>query len=476
MSYCIYIGKNHSADGHAWLAGYGDEPSSHWIEIVSSQKHPANAQLEVGVTPMADLPGVRSRIPQAEQTLRNVRVNYSYYKGLPAPLTNGGLNERGVAVRSVWSPSRKELVDLTPETQKGPNYSDFAAMLLERATTAREGVNLVADIIRKFGESSYGGNAHIIADASEAWIMIQPAGGIGLWAAERLGDDSIRAFRPGYIGTIPIAENSHPDFLYSENLVSFARKKGWYETGPFDFNKVFGDGLGPWAGALWIEAEVRSRASRTAKLSFHDVVWALRTERLTGDSAGYGQIVPLTDVQFNELRMLWHAPCGAVSAPFAPLFLGQQSIPPEFGKHRYLMSGESSRFLDESKPIYGEADGLSNVPQNTEAFPSAFAECKRLLYLTIQGRFDFLPRATEALKFREQDLARQTRKIVASARALMEIGHHENSTHLLTYFSTNELLNGLELVKALNKISELQIRSGDCLERFTKPLSFDQIW
>ena len=43
MSYGIYIGKNHSATGHAWLGGYGDEPSSHWLEIVPETAHRAGA-------------------------------------------------------------------------------------------------------------------------------------------------------------------------------------------------------------------------------------------------------------------------------------------------------------------------------------------------------------------------------------------------------------------------------------------------
>jgi len=34
MSYAIYVGRAHTRDGHAWLAGYGDEPSSHWLEII----------------------------------------------------------------------------------------------------------------------------------------------------------------------------------------------------------------------------------------------------------------------------------------------------------------------------------------------------------------------------------------------------------------------------------------------------------
>ena len=33
----------------------------------------------------------------------------------------GGLYEYGVAVRDIWSPSRKELIKMTPKNQKGLN-------------------------------------------------------------------------------------------------------------------------------------------------------------------------------------------------------------------------------------------------------------------------------------------------------------------------------------------------------------------
>ena len=203
MSYGIYIGKNHSESGHAWLAGYGDEPSSHWLEICPRKQHPGGATIAVGVTNTADMPGVRSEVPQALETARNIRVSYSHYKGVPAPITNGGLNEYGVAVRDIWSPSRDELVGLTPKDQTGPNYSDLARFVIERAKSARAGVELMGQLIADHGESTYGGNSHIIADSEEAWVVVQCAGGQGLWAAERLGPDSIRASRPGYILNIP---------------------------------------------------------------------------------------------------------------------------------------------------------------------------------------------------------------------------------------------------------------------------------
>ncbi len=172
--------------------------------------------ITVGVTPQADLPGQLSKIPQAAETARNLRVSYSYYLGVPSPLTNGGLNEHGVAVRDIWSTSRAELIALTPAEQTGPNYSDLARIALERARTAREGVDLMEDLIAAHGYSSYGGNSHIIADPDEAWVVIEFAGGLGLWVAERLGADSIRASRPGYIGEIPM----EPTTIFDSRRIS----------------------------------------------------------------------------------------------------------------------------------------------------------------------------------------------------------------------------------------------------------------
>ena len=102
MSYCLYIGKNLTSDGHAWLAGYGDEPSSHWLEIIPRKKHKANKTILVGVTKDANMPGVLTKIPQVSETHKHIRVSYYYYLGMPAPITNGGLNEHGVAVRDIW--------------------------------------------------------------------------------------------------------------------------------------------------------------------------------------------------------------------------------------------------------------------------------------------------------------------------------------------------------------------------------------
>jgi hypothetical protein len=77
VSYAIYVGRNLSADGHAYLAGYGDEPSSHWLELVARCHHVAGSTIDVGVTPQAAMPGLRSTIPQVSETARHLRVGYS---------------------------------------------------------------------------------------------------------------------------------------------------------------------------------------------------------------------------------------------------------------------------------------------------------------------------------------------------------------------------------------------------------------
>ena len=473
MSYGLYIGKNLTSDGHAWLAGYGDEPSSHWLEIIP-KKNKTGQKITVGVTENAEMPGNLIKIPQASKTYKHIRVSYSYYLGVPAPITNGGLNEYGVAVRDIWSTSRKELINMTPKNQTGPNYSDLAKIVLERAKSAREAVTIVSNLIKRYGESSYGGNSHIFADSKEAWIMIQFAGGKGLWAAERLGPNSIRASRPGYIKEIPIEEKNNPDFLYSKNLIRFCKNKGWYSNGPFDLNKILGDGKGRWKGVKWIEEKIKKLAKRSGKIKLKDVMWAIRTPRLTGDTAGYGQIVPLVDPINNNLRMLWHSPIGAVASSFSPVFIGQSMIPEEFMMHRYLTVGESHRFSDERKKK--EKDTLSFVSQGVESTVSAVYECKRLFYLILQNKKIFFPIAAKAFENREKKINKKMNKILKSAKIFLKANKKNLCKNILNNFSSTELKNSLKLVQRLSESMEKKIRQSKGFVKNIKPKSFNQIW
>jgi dipeptidase len=454
MSYAIYVGSNLTRDGCAYLAGYGDEPSSHWLELAPRSEHSPGSQIEVGVTEASLMPGVRFRIPQAALTARNLRVEYSYYRGVPGPLTNGGLNEHGVAVRDVWSPSSERLRSMTPPDQRGLNYSDLARIVLERARSAREGVSLIGELIARHGEATYGGNSHLIADAGEAWVVIQFAGGHGLWVAERAGPDEIRVSRPGVIREVPPDFAEHPDFAGAPHLISFAVERGWYDpsAGPFDANLVYGDGLGAWEGARWITDELTSRVSQPKGIGLEDVMWAVRTERLTGDSAGYGQVVPLREVRHSDLRLLWHAPVGAVAAPFTPFFLGVESIPPELLRHRYLTAGEEAVFMDPGRGEPGSA-----VHQRIEATRSAVAVFKRLLYVLAEHHELFLPEVTPVWEALERDSCAGALRVAEAAELLIDQGRQDLAVDTLTRFSAGEALRALDLGDAI--VASMEARS-----------------
>lgn len=456
MSYAVYVGRNHCADGHGYLAGYGDEPSSHWLEVVARTPHDPESVIEVGVTPEALTPGVRSHIPQVAETNRYLSVGYSYYLGVPSPLTNGGLNEHGVAVRDVWSASNERLRAMTSPDQKGPSYSDLARIVLERATTAREGVQTIGELIAEYGYSDYGGNSHVIADADEAWVVIEFAGGQGLWLAERLDEDSIRVSRPGYILDIPTGFLGSPNYLGAPHFIDFASQRGWFDPetqASFNVNEIYGDGQGRSPAAAWMESELAQRAARPEQITFRDVVWAIRTERLTGDTAGYGQVVPLSDEPDPDLRAMWHAPVGPIAAPLTPFFVGVESVPPEFGQHRYLTTGEDSSFVDDSDPH----DQASVVSQRIEATRSAVFTFKRLLYLITEHHEQFLPEVAPVFEALEHELASELPDIVQSARILADHGEPNLSRQLLTRFSETQALRSLDLGEAL--LNSMEARS-----------------
>jgi dipeptidase len=315
-SYAIYVGKNLTTDGSVLIGGSGDEVSSHWLEIIPGTEHPEGATIAVGVTAEAEFPGRMIEIPQARQTFRFLTMNYSDYKGFPAPLTNGGLNEHNVAARDVWSPSRAELVAMMPNPQSGPQYSDLSRIAMQRARTAREAAAIVGALIDEHGYSTYGGNSHLFADQDEGWVLIEFAGGKGLWVAERLGPDDVRMSYPGYIHEVPLDFQASEDFMGSKNLISFAVEQGWFDPAggkPFNVTEIYS------AGPERFPRSATARELRAAApLDLRGMMDAVRDRRISKDTTGYGQVAPLRAHARPELNLLWVAPTGSVTAPFIP--------------------------------------------------------------------------------------------------------------------------------------------------------------
>ena len=113
-SYAFYVGRSLTSTGYPMVGGTGEEVSSHWLQLFPAADHAPNSTITVGVTADASILGELITVPQVPHTFRYLSMEYSDFEGFPAPLSNGGLSERGLAVRDVWAESRDELVAMTP--------------------------------------------------------------------------------------------------------------------------------------------------------------------------------------------------------------------------------------------------------------------------------------------------------------------------------------------------------------------------
>lgn len=448
-SIAVYVGKNLTKDGSVLLGGYGDEPSSHWLEIVPRRQHAPGSTITVGTTAQSNYPGRLIKIPQAAETFKFITMNYSYYAGFPAPLTNGGMNEHHVAARDVALLSRSELARLTPNPQQGPNYSDLSRIAMERARTAREAAEIVGRLIDEHGYSTYGGNSHVFADPNEGWVLLNFAGGQGLWIAKRLGpDDILLNWRAqggiGYIQDLPSNLDQDGDYMASKNFISFAVQRGWHDPKPgkpFNVIKVYCRGVGH---GEEVEKAHKALHQLAPRVTVKDVMRIFRAS--ARDSSGYGQVAHLRRGAPSDLGVLWCAPASPLTAPFIPYRLGISDVPPEFKRHRYLTAGEASREVIDPADL-----GL-------ESTRYAFRSCKRLFYLATAHRKQFLPEVTQALEAFEDRLLEEQQTVERTALKLLEAGEPELARRYLTYYSQTEAGNGLRLVEALAESLEARTK------------------
>lgn len=448
-SIAFYVGGELTEDGHPMLGGFGHEPSSHWVEVVPEQQHPEGATVTVGATAEADLPGELIEIPQAEETYRYITSNYSEFAGFPSPLTNGGLNEQNVAARDVWSTSREELVEMTPEGQTGPQYSDLSRIAMERASTAEEAVEILGGLIDEHGYTTYGGNSHLFADEDEGWVFVEFAGGEGLWAAERLGSDEIRVSYPGYIQEFPTEAigGDHADFRGSENLVEFAESEGWYDPDDderFNLQDVYGtpfptgefaphetadaEDEAPYRNPLSLEDEI---AELGDSVRLEDLMRLVRDPRWSDDRSGYGHVAELRDdLPDSRLATLWVAPTAAATAPYIPIAIGTDELPVEYSQHRYLTADSSAEYL---APEFMEQEATEYA---TQTF-------KRLMYGACARPDEHLSGVTAALEGFDSQSIQDWATVQDEASAAL--GDEQDPAGALTEYTNHRALEGLQL-------------------------------
>jgi dipeptidase len=182
-----------------------------------------------------------------------------------APVTYarvGHINEHQVAIAETTFTGRKEL--------EGPagiiDYDSLMLMALERSKTAREAVETMARLVDEYGYASTGESISI-ADPHEAWIFEIIGKGKGqkgaVWVAVKIPDGAISAHANlARIRQFPF--NDKQNCLYSPDVISFAREKGWFKGENKDFS--FADTYGPpdFSGLRFCEGRVWSVFRRSA--------------------------------------------------------------------------------------------------------------------------------------------------------------------------------------------------------------------
>lgn len=173
----------------------------------------------------------------------------------------GNMNEHQVAIGETTYGGRDEL-----QHQNGAvvDYGTLIYFGLQRAKTAREAILVFGDLVEKYGYASEG-ESFSISDANEVWILELIGKGDGqkgaVWVAMRIPDGYICGHaNQARITQFPL--NDPKNCLYSSDVITFARSKGWFDGKDSEFS--FSDTYAPitFMGVRACEARVWSMFNR----------------------------------------------------------------------------------------------------------------------------------------------------------------------------------------------------------------------
>lgn len=168
----------------------------------------------------------------------------------------GNINEYQVSIGETTFGGRPELVDSTGII----DYGSLIYITLQRAKTAQEAIKIMTDLVSEYGYYS-SGESFSIADPNEIWVLEMIGKGTGnkgaVWVAVRIPDDCISAHaNQSRIQQFPL--NDPKNCLYSKDVITFARKKGYFQGKDKEFS--FAKAYNPidFGGQRYCEARVWS--------------------------------------------------------------------------------------------------------------------------------------------------------------------------------------------------------------------------
>lgn len=169
--------------------------------------------------------------------------NGDLHASIPRPsrshTVTGLMNEHQVSVAETTFDGRPELHN----PDQGLHYWSLMTLILQRASTAREAVDVLTELIETHGYRSTG-ESFSICDPREVWLVEMIGAGPGVkgavWVARRVPDGMISAHaNAARIGVFPTDDPENT--LYSANVFDVAQAHGWWSPadGPLDFREVY---------------------------------------------------------------------------------------------------------------------------------------------------------------------------------------------------------------------------------------------
>jgi len=191
----------------------------------------------------------------------------------------GNMNEHQVAIGETTYGGQSGLEDSTAII----DYGSLMYITLQRASSAREAIKVIAELLDKYGYCSEG-ESFSISDANEVWIMELIGKGVSntgaVWVARRIPEGYISGHaNQARITTFPLEDQKtsissqhldkifRPDIstVYAKDVIKVARKKGFFNGKDEDFS--FSDSYAPvnFGGARFCEARVWSGFNKVSK-------------------------------------------------------------------------------------------------------------------------------------------------------------------------------------------------------------------
>ncbi|MBQ0006862.1 MAG: C69 family dipeptidase, partial [Alistipes sp.] len=227
---------SYAADSHTLFGEVYFHPAADWK---------AGTMLDITEWDTGKFLGKISQIPHTYQTV-------------------GNMNQYGVMITETTYGGRHELYDSTAVM----DYGSLIYVTLQRARTAREAIGIITDLVKEYGYASEGESLSI-GDENEAWILEIIGKGVKLdasgnntrkgavWVAARVPDGYICA-HANQSRIHRINFNDPENWLYSPDVVSFAREMGYFSGSDEEFS--FCDAYAPidFGGMRGCEARVWS--------------------------------------------------------------------------------------------------------------------------------------------------------------------------------------------------------------------------